>query len=69
MRRELVRVLNNNQKDVFSEIALRGFWSHGPSLAGVSQTCSEPPMPDAPRDVRVIDLAEWARERANLARR
>ena len=72
MRRQLVSVLKNNQKDLFSEIVLRCFWSLETPLPSVSPTCSgsDPRTTnlDARPEASVIDLAEWAHERGKAAR-
>ncbi len=72
MRRRLVSVLKNDQKDLFSEIVLRGFWSLDAPLPGISPTCSgsDPRTTnlDARPEAKVIDLAEWAHERGKAAR-
>ena len=72
MRRQLVSVLKNNQKDLFSEIVLRGFWSLETPLPSVPPSCSgsNPRMTnlDARREASVINLAEWAHERGKAAR-
>ena len=57
MRHRFVNVLESDEKDPSTEVALRGFWSR------------TTPPPAAARDhggsdTRVIDLAGWAKRRA-----
>jgi hypothetical protein len=72
MRRLLVNMLNKDQKDVFSEVALRCFWSLGMPLPAVQPTRFEPALPTsiagAPPAARVIDLARWAHDRQKVVR-
>jgi hypothetical protein len=72
MRRQLVKVLESHQKDVFSESVLRSFWWLGMPLAGGRperfELASQTTGPGARSDARVIDLAQWIQERGKAAR-
>jgi hypothetical protein len=61
MRQRLVGLLEDDERDVFAEAALRGFWSLGMPLQAAH-------APKRPAETRVIDLAGWARARHEAAR-
>lgn len=72
MRRQLVSALKNDQKDLFSEIVLRCFWSLETPLLSVPPTCSgsdpQTTNHDARPEASLIDLAEWSHKRGKAAR-
>ncbi len=69
MRRQLVAVLKNNQKDLFSEIALRCFWSLETPVFHAPSTCPRfSPAETNDAGARVIDMTKWALQHRGIAR-
>ena len=60
MRQRFINMFKSDEKDVFSESALRRFWA----LVNPAVAQSHPKSVSAP--TQVIDLAQWVRGRAGL---